>query len=653
MERNPLILTSLGIFLVTWTHGVDAATSISRQEWQKIVQPHRSETYLVAEGETLKSISKKLFGNEKYWSKILEINQSSITNPEQLDPGTILIFSSATQEPSKRNLGRTKGRATSPTGPQKTSKNKYIPPSTDPLDEESKNRPAEWKGLPKQRWESDIAIDLSHLDQNNFDLRSTTLRSRGLTSYEPHFIPASEKLPSLGRIIGGQASSHYFMLYDLVFIKAADHMKIGDIYAITQEPIWISNGSLTNGGYAYYILGKVKIIGVQENVFLGSIIESKHLVARTNTLIPVPAKIPEMNPIPGPKPLSARLLLNREYTEGITVQNREVFIDHGTEDGVQPGMIFRAYLNSDPNNDGSLPDSDFVINADILVTQVSEGFSSGMIIYSRNMIKHGSRIVLLTDVSDVSKHLGFSQRGGDGVDEIDLLDSRNTPDNKEAEEIKQLENWKGNPVPPQDQKKLRAILEKTAEEKDLPSPQSLKSPIPNPDPLPLLQDKAQLPSDQNTKSDSPSHSTPDSSSLLGTPPAPSTEITPEPVAPIPPSPPTPGLKGASAPTNTDSLGPSRDLSSINSNTTPDFTQTPTPPSQVTPPQPQAAAPPSSAVTIPLTPVAPPSPASALPTTAAPDSTTTSLPPTSALPPQAPSSTPPLSPPAADAPPPKI
>ena len=600
MKRNSLTLSSLGVILLATTQTTDAApSSISSQDWKKVVQPHRSETYLVSEGETLKSISKKLFGNEKYWVNILEINKGSINNPDQIDPGTILIFSSAPKSQTKKTARIFKSEPAS----TKRKPQRIFISSADPLEEDPQNRPSEWKSLPKQNWESDIAVDLSHLDQNNFDLRSTTVRARGLTSYEPHFIPASEKLPSLGQIIGGQASSHYFMIYDLVFIHAKDHMKIGDVYAITQEPIWISNGTMTPGGYAYYILGKVKIIGVQENVFLGTIISAKHLVSRTNTLIPVPAKIPEMNPVAGPRPLSARLLLNREYTEGLTVQNREVFIDHGTEDGVQPGMVFRAYINSDPNNDGSLRDSDFVINADILVTQVSENFSTGIILHSRNMVKHGSKIVLLTDVSDVSKHLGFSQRGGDNVDEIDLLDQRDTPDNKEAEEIKQLENWKGNPVPTRDQKQMRAILERTAEEKDLPDPLSLKTTIPNPNPLPLVKEGSSLtpqepspPARDASSSSSGTQETPNQ--ILQNP--------TEPIAPVPPpalnesSPSTPAappaLKGANLEEGTPP-SPSRDISSVSSSSPPPVAA-PSTPAPETSPNPQAPIPP---MTQPLTP----------------------------------------------------
>lgn len=562
-ERNPLILTTLGILLLSSPCASYAAkkVKISEKEWKKVITPHMSETYLVADGETLQSISKKLFGKEKYWSKILELNQSSIVNPNKLDPGTILVFFQTRNENTKKIRVEKK-----PTNRQHT--------PIDPLDDDPKPRSTEWKELPHQAWESAQALELTHVDKLNFDLRSKT-NVRRLTSYDPHFIPASEKLPPLGRIIGSQNPANYFMLTDLVFIKATENMKIGDTYAITQEPIWVSNGVFSAGGYAYYILGKVKIIGVQENTYIGTIIAEKHLIGRNHFLIPVPPRVPEMKPIPGPKPLKALVLLNRKYTAGYTAQNREIFINRGTEDGVQPGMVFRAYFNSDPNNDGSLASSEFIINGDILVTQVSESFSTGLVLYSRNMINHGSKIVLLTDVSDVAKHTGFSQKGGDGLDEIDLLDSRDTPDNKEAREIKQLENWRGNPIPSQDQKNMQEIWEKTADERDLPDPRALRSPLPNPDPLPYLKEKNQSPAlkssvpgnripenqimrEELNTSDSDQSDTPGSapaapnsdedSSFNSAPPM----ISPEPPAPL----------GADQQNETPLSGPSREINSL-------------------------------------------------------------------------------------------
>ena len=187
-ERNPLILSTLGILLLSSPSPAHAAkkVKISNSEWKKVVTPHINETYLVAEGETLQSISKKLFGKEKYWSKLLEINQSSIPNPDQLQPGTILVFFQTQSENTQKSKTQSNAKRTARI-------------AKDPLDDDTKARSTEWKNLPKQAWESDVITELSHIDKKYFDIRSKT-NIRRLTSYDPHFIPASEKLSSLGRL---------------------------------------------------------------------------------------------------------------------------------------------------------------------------------------------------------------------------------------------------------------------------------------------------------------------------------------------------------------------------------------------------------------------------------------------------------------------
>lgn len=48
------------------------------------------KTYIVKQGDTLRSISAKRLGDEKHWEKLLKHNHRVLSNPNQLRPGMVL-----------------------------------------------------------------------------------------------------------------------------------------------------------------------------------------------------------------------------------------------------------------------------------------------------------------------------------------------------------------------------------------------------------------------------------------------------------------------------------------------------------------------------------------------------------------------------------
>ena len=65
---------------------------ISDQEWSQIAGPQTSNQYEVGKGDTLYDISKKLFGDPKYWPKIWALNNGQIRNPHIIKPGAKIAF---------------------------------------------------------------------------------------------------------------------------------------------------------------------------------------------------------------------------------------------------------------------------------------------------------------------------------------------------------------------------------------------------------------------------------------------------------------------------------------------------------------------------------------------------------------------------------
>jgi hypothetical protein len=111
-------------------------------------------------------------------------------------------------------------------------------------------------------------------------------------------------------------------------------------------------------------------------------------------------------------------------------------------------MVFRAYEHFDPSNDKRITSADFIIDADILVVQVSDGFSTGIVMDSSLTVSEDSPVTLLMDVSDLQRRSFFGEalKGEkpkpNELDALDGVGGGMNPD--ERKELEQLERWKGN-----------------------------------------------------------------------------------------------------------------------------------------------------------------------------------------------------------------
>lgn len=396
--------------------------AITNDEWITIIGPRISEKYTILKGDTLADISKRLFGDIKYYPKIWALNNNQITNPHRIFPGINMLF-----EPGK-------------SGPSLLSGTMVAENSSG-----TKARSTDWKYLPRQAWESYQPPKSIQVDPSGID--NIKVKFHEPTGFDPQAIPSGEKLFFLGQIVGSRSEGDYLGMNDTVYIRADDGVEIGATYAITQAPWLLKSSKSDRVGYSYQILGKVKILGVRDQLFVGTITSAKDFISRGNSLIPLPPRIPPMPPIPAPRAVKGILMVDRNLSTYVVAQHKEVYIDRGKDDGVQPGMIFRAYQHRDPSNDKRLTRSDFIIDADIQVTQVCDTFSSGLVLESKNLVAENSEVVLLTDISDLVRNKGFRERGekeGD-LNELDGLDEQDTLGPNEKKELKQLEKWKTNP----------------------------------------------------------------------------------------------------------------------------------------------------------------------------------------------------------------
>lgn len=410
-----------------------ALRAIDDEKWKSVAGEQIAAEYPIARGDTLFSISQRLFGDPKYWPKIWALNHSEITNPHMIRPGNKIIFLPGT--PS------TLPSVMVAQGPSQVS------------DVAAGLPDGEWRRLPRQEWENVQVTLPPEVDPQGFDKRSKIVFKAPVAMDLP-VLAATQEIPTLGTITSARRRGDFLVQEDLAFIAADSDLTVGTTYAVTSGKVALRGSELGRDGYSYPILGSVKIVGIRDRLFLGQMINVQSSILRGSLLIPMPSKVKEMDPIPGPEPLPATLILDPEREVHYIGQHRVVFVDRGTNDGVKPGMVFRAYQHIDPNTQDEITPLNVSIMADIQVIQSSEEVSTAWVMRSTDVLEPGIPLVLLTDVSDLTKNLGFQggvkPKEGPEMDELDRLDQGGELSEAEKRELQQLEQWKDqkNQAPP-------------------------------------------------------------------------------------------------------------------------------------------------------------------------------------------------------------
>lgn len=409
---------------------------IADQEWKEIAGAKVTEKYEIAKGDTLYDISKRLFGDAKYWPKIWALNNQSITNPHVIQPGNSINFI-----PGTGSSLPSVGIETAESGEIQTDAE---PPTHVPSQD--------WKKLPTQPWEIAKFELPKEIDASGFDSRS---RVKAVTTgnFELTHLILSRKVQSLGMIFGLEKEGLSAGLQDLVFIRSAGNVQPGRTYSIAATPEKILGDTPEREGFIYHILGRVKIEQQRDGAFIGMIQNVTGIISPGAALIPLQAPVPDMAPIPGPAAVEARVYFDHETTSNAAAQHKIIYLDRGSDDGVSPGMIFRSYQHFSPSNHKRLTHANALILAEMMVLHSSTKFSTALILRGSSYLSESSSAFLMTDVSPLlKKRLNNEYRlettGAAPPDELDSLDSGAGLKENEKLELEQLEKWKDGALPP-------------------------------------------------------------------------------------------------------------------------------------------------------------------------------------------------------------
>lgn len=425
---------------------------ISDEQWKTIAGERMSQTVEVAKGDTLYDLSGRLFGDPKYWPKVWALNNERITNPHYIKPGYQIAFLPGTGSELPGLTLNEDGKLVDAEG-------------RPPVGDRPTSRSQEWKQLPKQPWEEYIYKPEKPTDIFSIN-RDEQQGRNGLEMIDLPAYISSDKIDPVGELTGSTAHSSYLTVGDTVFVEGSG-LQIGETYSLSPSPTTISASGFDGSGYSYLKRGVIVVTGMQDDLYVATIQNADGIVDRNMEVYPLFKPVPVADPIPGPSGVEGVMGVDRDFTVYATAQHKQVFVDRGTESGVQPGMVFRSYQHIDPGTDSKITSSDMVVQADILILQTSTQHSTGIVLRSFNPVSEGSRVVLLTDVSDLNPNYkpapveapptapvdtsldsdldAPAPEPVEQPDQLDQLDQGGELTDDEKKTLKQLEGWEQNP----------------------------------------------------------------------------------------------------------------------------------------------------------------------------------------------------------------
>jgi nucleoid-associated protein YgaU len=412
---------------------------LSDDRWQEIAKEQLGQQYEVTRGDTLWGISQRLFGEGNYWPKIWALNGQSIPNPHWIYPGAKLVFmpGSATSLPSLR-LADASGAA----GAESAS-------TTDVP------RSQQWRDLPLQGWEQVQVTLPPEVDAQGFDLRNRYQIPK-IEGFDIHRVAQSEELPVLGRIRAAESRSAQLVQGDTVFLvpESEGSLQPGQILTLSRKPDPLTGPGVDRTGRVYRLEGRIRVVGETNGTWLGRIISSTDGAERENSiLIDLTMRSRLIAPVAAAEALEATLINDRTTAVSVMAQHQLAFINRGSDDGVVPGMVFRAYQYRDPRSETPLSSENVSSLGDCSVIDVTPQFSTVLVTSSIEVIPDGTKVIALTDISGLTGKSGARIQEIDGkgsgkpANELDGLEEDDGLSDEERRNLKQLERKQETPAP--------------------------------------------------------------------------------------------------------------------------------------------------------------------------------------------------------------
>ena len=437
---------------------------IPNKEWDEIAIQASDEKYIIQSGDWLWKISKRLFGTGFYYSKLWALNPH-ITNPHQIEPGMVLVFTTGSSDelPEVRlgtfeEEGKEKGKekeeiVKKKVDPEDSFKNiasnlkKYGHKVEPPWIKERKNLQRE--GYYFEYASEETYEDLEKIAQLslNDDYKKYNPPIPNILIVEPDetnvgFDKSSiveidikegfalttfltkNAIVDLGEIVDLSDDGHLFIKErERVYVKFNDNTNVqaGDLFSIYKFGGLVHYKLSDRKGYRYTIKGHVKVIRKFKDYWEVEVQDIIDVLERNERITFYVPKLRKTVNTFNRRAIEAAIV--GSYTQGrfYTGLGDVAYLDRGRADGVEMGNVFHVYSFLKKGHQDDFPKKKI---GSARVVTLMDDFSTVLITESSDSIPIGALASTVPLDRGKLASSGETPKGGEDVDiELHLKDS--------------------------------------------------------------------------------------------------------------------------------------------------------------------------------------------------------------------------------------
>lgn len=390
---------------------------ITPKEWDDISVKAKLEKYEVQSGDYLWKIAQKLFGSGFYYSKIWALNPQ-ITNPHEIEPGTILSFDTGTADtmpnvqvgefvddeyiPSKGGGGAYTSvpEKDRPSWLQERKKlidqGVYFQFASEETYEDLERLEKQQKNTEYEKYDppvSEIQIKEpgDQYDESGFDKSSKIVFNYKEGFFLNTFV-TTNVLQDLGEIKATPKESVFIHKHDTIYVNfdKAAKVKPGDLFSVYTTGGEVKHIISDRSGFVYTTTAQIKAIKKIDDVWECMVVDQSGIVQRKDRITVYTPRIGKIARTYSKRSVEAAIIGSyRESLTGIAYGD-VVYLDRGRADGVELGNLFEVYSFVDRGTQRKITPSPTYKVGELTVINITDNFATALVTASSNEINLGS-----------------------------------------------------------------------------------------------------------------------------------------------------------------------------------------------------------------------------------------------------------------------
>ncbi len=416
--------------------------------WSQVVSNQKSRSYLVQKGDTLWNLSETLFGDSEVWPKLWSVNSVGLDNPHVIMPGNEIRFFFG-DEKTPPSVGVNSGESL-PVGSASDSaqivsvdnSKSNVKSDEDLAINKVPEKPASVEfsqgsqslipievitsdgskiikyldlnqiQIPPGKPESKVLGDLpSSLPAGNYQANTkkttvdfseiTKTKASIVSNRRANFFVNTSELPVEGVVLSGEGVLSKFesgFIGERVLVQGAG---LNGNYLVVRTLGPIKSKFAPRKVQLNEVLGEVQIFNVAngaENIFRATVKDLNSRLLKGAKLVRMSWPRINLTPNSEVSSVDATVFGSSDATDLNYIGEKHlVFLDRGSNNGVQPGQVLRVYKNTELRDADSLERSNLPHIGTVQVVQVSESVATAVVIQNSDPIRPGDRTSVITE----------------------------------------------------------------------------------------------------------------------------------------------------------------------------------------------------------------------------------------------------------------